>query len=281
MLVLAEAQARANPTNSADRRNLGHAYSSLGWFLALSGDLERGLRLLEQSEAVFASQMAAEPENLEARRNLAIVYSQHGHILYYAAKRYAESQQMQEKSFALLHGLAQADPLNARVRHLEALALLGVGSAQAQRGEARAGLEKQLEAVRWARMLLEADPKNDRARFNASRALSLTGETLVSLGEIQRAEELFGESLRILATSVGGRAQEMTIERALIAFTHFHRGRLETVRKDCVAAREWFERGAPLLEATEKSRTWHVYVAGMSAQVPRLLAACSEKPAQK
>jgi tetratricopeptide (TPR) repeat protein len=242
--------------------------------------VERGLSALEKSEAVFASQTAAEPANLEAPRNLAIVYSQHGHILYFVAKRYAESQQMQEKSFALLHALAQADPLNARVRQLEALALLGVGSAQAKRGEARAGLDKQLEAVRWARMLLEADPKNDRARFNASRALSMTGETLVSLGEMERAGELFSESLQVLSTSVGGRAQEMTIERALMAFTYFHVGRLETLRKHCGVARDWFARGAPLLDATEKSRTWHVYVTGMSAQVPQLLATCSEKRAQ-
>jgi eukaryotic-like serine/threonine-protein kinase len=286
MISLAEKQVQANPHNAIDRRNLGHAYGSLGWFLSMSGDASRGLPLLEKAMSIFAELAKVDPSDMSARRRLSIMYGRYGHVLRLTTDRHADSQAMQEKSLEVLSALTQTDPLNADLLQLKAYALLGIGWALTKQGEPRAALEKQLQAVSWLRLLLEADPMNDRARFDAARALSETGVTLAALGEMRQAEKNLTESLHILSTSVGAAATEMTIERALMAFTVFHLGRLsvfsgtdarlpnETRAKHCRQAQSWFERSSPLLAATERTRTWHLYVKGLSLQQPQLLAEC-------
>jgi hypothetical protein len=145
----------------------------------------------------------------------------------------------------------------------------------ARQGNLRAALDKQEQAVTWLRTLLDADPRNDRARFDAARALSEAGETLVTLRERSRAQAYLTESLQILFASAGGKAPQLTVERSLMAFTYFQLIRLSVQdSKQCGQAQAWFERAAPLLTASEQSRTWHLYVAGMSAEAKRLLAAC-------
>jgi hypothetical protein len=135
-------------------------------------------------------------------------------------------------------------------------------------------------------MLQEADPISDRARFDASRALSESGETLLIAGEPARAEEHFTQALHVLSQSSGANAQEMTVERALMAFTYFHLGHSSALRgtapglsrsqreEHCRQARSWLEKAAPLIAAAEQSHTWKVYVDGLSARTPQLLAAC-------
>jgi eukaryotic-like serine/threonine-protein kinase len=285
-ISFAEKQVQANPRNAIDHRNLGHAYGSLGWFLGMSGDAHRGLPLIQKATSIFADLAKADPSDISARRALSIMYGRHGHVLRLTTERHADSQKMQEKSFEVLTALTQADPLNADLLQLKAYALLGIGWALTKQGEPRAAVEKQLQAVSWLRLLLEADPMNDRARFDAARALSETGVTLAALGEMQQAEKNLRESLHILSTSVGAAATEMTIERALMAFTAFHLGRLSALRgtdarlrskeraNHCRQAHSWFERSSPLLAATERTRTWHLYVKGLSTQQAQLLAEC-------
>lgn len=277
MMVLAEELSRAHPAEPRDQRNLAYAHSSQGWYRGMSGDAARGLPLIERAETIMQSLVSSQPENAALRRSLGVIYSMHGHVLRLATDRYAESQDKHEKGFALLSELTRADPLNADLRQAEAYALLGIGGAMARQGHLKSALDNQLQAVAWLRTLVDADPKNDRARFDAARALSESGETLVTLGEADRAEQHLNESLHILSASAGGNAREMTVERALMAFTHFQLLRLSAQRgAQCRQARVWLENGLPLVLASARSKTWHLYVAGMTSEAERILAPCDQ-----
>jgi non-specific serine/threonine protein kinase/serine/threonine-protein kinase len=277
MMLLAQEMSRAHPAEPDDRRNLAYAHSSQGWYRGMSGDPARGLPLIERAETIMQSLVSSHPENPVFRRSLGVIYSMHGHVLRLATDQYALSQDKHEKGFALLSELTRADPLNADLRQAEAYLLLGIGGAMARQGQLQAGLEKQLQAVTWLRTLVDADPKNDRARFDAARALSEAGETLVTLGASDQAEQHLNESLHILSASAGGNAREMTVERALMAFTHFQLLRLSAQRgAQCQQARVWSENGLPLVVASERSRTWHLYVAGMTSEAERILAPCDQ-----
>lgn len=278
MVRLAEALARAHPGEVTDQRGLAYAYTCMGWYRSMSGDASRGLPLLERAEGILQSLLTAHSDNIAVRRSLGVLYSMHGHALRFVLHSYAASQEKQEKAVALLSELTRADPLNADLRQAEAYALLGVGGALAGQGNLQAALDKQLQAVTWLRTLLEADPKNDRARFDAARALGESGETLVTLGERERAEQHLNESLRILSASAGGNAAEMTVERSLMAYTYFHLLRLSAQRgTHCEQRQTWMERGLPLVLASERSKTWRFYVTGMASEADRILAACDQQ----
>jgi eukaryotic-like serine/threonine-protein kinase len=276
MLPLAEELAR-DPAELIDQRGLAYAYTCLGWYRSMSGDPAQGLPLLERGEKILQEQLSAHPESIPVRRSLGVVYSMHGHALRFTTRSYAASLEKQEHAFALLSELTRADPLNADLRQAEAYALLGVGGAMAGQGNLHAAVEKQLQAVTWLRTLLEADPKNDRARFDAARALSESGETLVTLRDRERAEQHLNESLRILLASAGGNAPEMTVERALMAFTYFQLLRLSAQSGDqCRQMQTWTERGLPLVLASERSKTWRFYVTGLAQEAERILGACNQ-----
>jgi eukaryotic-like serine/threonine-protein kinase len=286
LLEQAQTLVAAPNSTAADRHNLGNAKFSLGWLAARSGEIDRGLLLLNESIDIYQELLASNSQDMRARRAWALACVRTGEVMLNFADRVADGLRMQRKGFDVVHAMADADPDNADLKKIEAYALIGIGDAMGRQGDSRAALDQHLHAVSMLRALHDADPKDDEARFDFGLALGAASETLLALGELHSAESDLREAIDALSRS--GDAGESGLNRVRVALgiDYFRLGRASALRavsapsrsseklRDCQQARQWFERSAPILKAADSDDQWRAYTAGRAGLLATELDGC-------
>jgi serine/threonine protein kinase len=186
---------------TADRRNLGNVYYSLGWQLSDAGQFGDGLLFLKQAAVVYESIAARQPEDTLTRRAMSLAYDRMGEVLLEQTSRVEEGLQMHTKALEIAKQLAAADPRNTGYQKMQGYSLLGIAWAHSKLGSMREALKYQLAAVATFNPLLTADPRNEEARFDAANALFQVGLTHNALGQWPLAERQLSQSLALLAGS--------------------------------------------------------------------------------
>ena len=286
-LVLEQAQklSAAPESTAADRRNLGNAYLSLGWLLAKSGEVDHGLTLAYQGIGIYQALLESDLHDTRSRRNLAVTYGRLGEVLVNSS-RYAEALTAYTRDLDIVREMADADPRNGDLQNIKGYARLGIGDALAGLGEMRAALEEHSQGVSILRALYDADARDDQARFDLAYALGQASEPLTSLGELQAAERDLQESVEILTRPAGGGGPGLNRAKAVLGVDYFRLGQVSVshaadprsgnVRaRYCQAARQWFDRSAPILSAADRAESWRAYIGDRAGRIAKELGGCA------
>ena len=270
-----------------DRRNFATTLLSLGWQLARSKQVGDGVLFIRQSIAVFETLHAESPDEPAVQRNLSLAYGRLGETLLEHSEAYAQALDAHRKGFAISDQMLKADPQNTRIRKIVAYARLGIGAALHQLDQQRAALVEQLAAVDMLRAMLNADSKNEVARYDAAFALGEVSATLISLGELAPAQTQLTEALSILSRSSLIADTKLNDARVLLGLGYFRLGLTHALRaaqptatraersKACDEARRWFALGEPILTAASARDDWQSLTKGTAEQMAEHAQICS------
>jgi tetratricopeptide (TPR) repeat protein len=208
-----ESLTAAQPRNVAALTDLASCYAGLGDLLGnpgLSnlGDKEGALASYRKSLTAWTQVAATEPENLRARRGLAI-----------ANMRIADMLASQDPASALAHyqralGMLEssgANPSNADAQRLVAMIYRKTGYAMADMGDMKGALGAYLRALPVYEALVSADPNNVRARLDLAVALKTGGDLMEQTGDLAGAMAAYGKVVDIIEALSG--ADPNNIER--------------------------------------------------------------------
>lgn len=285
-VALAEKLAFAADATADDRRNVATAWLNIGYQLALMQQVQRGLPLMRRAARLYETLAAGPEETALARRYLALAYQRIGEILLGSPYRPAEALEAYRKSLAVTEGLLRAHPRYAGLKKIHAYALLGLAAAHTGQGDPRAALDAQRRAANVLRDLLDADPKNEEARFDTANALGEAVDPLLALRELDAAERQVNESISVLAASRSTAEAQHSHARILLALDHLRLATVSALRaadagvssgvrmEQCATARSWFERSAPILRAAGDDAIWRARLAGRLEYVENLLGPC-------
>jgi eukaryotic-like serine/threonine-protein kinase len=288
LLKLAQSLASEPDATVADRRNLATALGSLGFQLTRSNQVGDGLLFLRQAVALYESLLESNRGDVETRRILGVTYGRMGETLLSYTDNAAEALQMQAKSLGIGQHLLEADPRNTRLRKMVAYSQLGMGSALVRMKQPRAALEQQLKAVSMLRDTLDADEKNEIARYDAAFALGEASMSDLALGDLTSAEGRLKDAIGILSESGVVGLPNLSDPRVLLGVNYFRLGATYALRArqtsgtrqrnvNCQQARHWFDLSRPILSEVEREHDpqWTLFTQGLPAQPPDGPPQCS------
>jgi eukaryotic-like serine/threonine-protein kinase len=286
-LAIAEQLAASPQATLEDRRNVASGHLTIGYQLAGSDQLERGVALMGQAATEYNALLQESPGDPVLTRHLSLTHSRIGEKLLESTDRHAQALDHYERAFQLIRTLSSPDPQNTRLVKVEAYALLGMAEALLRQGSAAAALEKQEEAAKMLQASLDADPKNETARFDAAYSLGEASESLIALGKPAQAERLSGEALAILALSVGAGDSTLNSVQVQLGVQYWRSGVANAMQaltaatspgqRDafCQRARQAFGRSEPILAAADKDDRWRGHFTVRSEEARKHLAACA------
>ena len=286
LLRLAQELAAGSEATTADRRNMGSALGSLGWQMTRTNQVGDGLFFLRQAVAVYESLLDLDPTDLESHRLVSLMYSRMGDALLEHTDDAAEALRMHTKGYEVVQHMADVDPRNTRLRKMAGYSLLGMGGALLRMKQPRAALDKQLQAVAILRSTLDADPKNEIARYDAAFALTEAATSDITLRDLQSASTRLTHAMEILAESKSVASPSLNDMRGLEGIAYFRLGQTSALRastaatslsqrnKACQEARHWFDLSRPILSQAAQDDEWRARTSGMSEQIATHLGSC-------
>jgi non-specific serine/threonine protein kinase/serine/threonine-protein kinase len=257
-----------------DRRNVATALLSLGWQLARARQVGDGVLFIRQSIAIFEAMRTERPEDGVIQRNLSLAYGRLGETLLNNTELYEDALVANRHSYDIVSKMLAEDPHNTRLGKIVAYAELGMASALTHLKQPRAALAEQVKAVEVFREMLNADSKNEVARYDAAFALSESGATLITLGELTPAEARLTEALGVLSHAPGIIAATLNDSKVLLGIDYYRLGLLHAARvsqlgpgdqrKGCEEADKWFALGEPIvsLASTAEDLEWRTLSKG-------------------
>ena len=286
-LKLAQALAAAPDATVADRRNLGSALASLGWQLTHANRFGDGMLFLRQAIAIYEPLLKDTPGDFDISRMLSVSYGRIGDALLDRTDNYAEAFDMHSKAYALERHMAELDTHNTRVNKLVAYSLLGMADALGRLKRPREALQKQVEAAQLLGAILDADPKNEIARYDAAFALTEASATDITLGDLHAADEGLMDALKILSESNSLQQPKLTDTRVLLAVAWFRLGQSQARHaaspaatsaahnRYCREAQRWFDLSRPVLTDAEADGQWRAATHGKTDQIAHEMQICA------
>jgi tetratricopeptide (TPR) repeat protein len=195
---------------------------------------------------------------------------------------------MYTRAYEIDRRMTDADPNNMLTRKLLAYSLIGVGDSLVHLKRPHEALQKQIEATKLLNDILEADPKNEEARYNVAYGLSETSATDLLLGDLDTAERRLTRLLAVLSTSPGLTQSHMNFTKVVLGLAYFRLGQVSARRavspsstrarhrQYCQDAQRWFELSRPLIADADATDFWVYQTRGKIAQIARELQACPE-----
>jgi serine/threonine protein kinase len=179
----------ANAPNATldDRRGLGNAYLSYGWHCVSLGQLDDGLALMLKGAAIYREVLASDPDDVRARRNLAMSHHRVGYTLIERTQRYEEGAQYLTEGLAMLRAMSDADPINADLSRVQAYTLMALGTAQLKLDQLREALGLFEEAYQRFDAFRTADAGDFEAPIAAAHALGQMSAAFLALDEPREA----------------------------------------------------------------------------------------------
>jgi serine/threonine protein kinase len=286
-LKLAQELAAAPDATAADRRNLGSALVSLGWQLTAADQFGDGMIFMRQAVAIYESLLEAHPDDFEISRILSITHQRIGEALLANTTEHAEALESYTKSLDLERRMAATDAHNTRVNKLIGVSLLGMASALVQLKRPQEALQRQLEAARILRAILDLDPQNEVARFDTAFALNEASASAIALGDVNAAEQRLTQVLAILSASNELTQPKLTNAKVLLAIAYYNLGQSHARRAaaatatraermdQCQEAQRWFDLSRPSLTEADANPPWANYARGRMARIVGELSACT------
>lgn len=180
----------------ADRQLLAIAYTTLGTALG-PVDTRRALLALENAQTLFERIASTKPQDMAARRDLALVSSRIGQVLMHEAHRPRDALPHYLRALDLCEGLLRENPLSAGMKRASSFVHVTLAEAYNQLDDPDTALGHAHTALERLEALRQADPANEQAPLAVAYVLNQLGESHLLKGEpddalthLQRAAEL-------------------------------------------------------------------------------------------
>lgn len=273
-----------------DRRNMATVLLSLGWQQARAGQVGDGVLFIRQAIAMYKAMSEEAPHETPIRRNLALAHSRLGEALLIGTSHFEEAYDAHRNGFEIADRMLQDDPRNADWIKVVAYARLGMGSALFLMNQPRAALAEQIKAADMVRALLDADARNETARYDTAFAVNEVAKTLIELGELKAAELQLTQGMKVLLESDAIGAAGLTDAKVLLGLDYFRLGLTYALRaadagtsrrersQACERAAHWFGLAGPPLEAAAalKNSEWHKQATTALERMARETETCGQ-----
>jgi serine/threonine protein kinase len=182
-----------------DRHYAAAAYMNYGWAQGLStGEIEPGMRLMEQAREVHQQLAAEDPKDADAQRNLAIVEGRIGDIYSEGRHEPAKAMPYYERALRLLEPIAAANPDDAELQRAKSFVLGSIADLQNDLQRPREGLANYQRALDILEPLRAADPDDQLAPLAVAFMLNGRGNSQLLLGDAAAALHDFSRAETIV-----------------------------------------------------------------------------------
>jgi tetratricopeptide (TPR) repeat protein len=224
--------------------------------IVLGADRNAGLDNLRKGSAMLEQIVAAQPQDLKARRMLGLSYSRLAGSLADDSARQNEALDLYKKAIAIKQALVQADPTNAEFQRLVAYDKFARAELLANMKQPEAALAGHREALAEFQKLAAADPANAQLQQDLGRVREDMGEILAGLGRTPDALQQFKTSLAVLA-KLPGADDPHTLNGGTVLMDQLWLGKVHTsmaasgnlpekeVMAQCREAQSWFAKCLP------------------------------------
>ncbi len=183
------------------RRELAAGYTKLGdvqgnVFRSNLGDISGAVESYRRAVKLRQAIVAADPLNVQARRELASSYDDLGSTLSVAGDR-AGAEEHERKSIQISEALTATDPTNMNFRRDLARGYQQLGRILVGRNDLAGAMEYRLKALALFQRVVDAEPNNQADRRSLSFAHKNVGGLLIVEGKLSEAFDHYRAALAI------------------------------------------------------------------------------------
>ncbi len=178
------------------------------------GQPDRALQFFEAARDLAAADIEDDPEDLDARRNMAVVLGNIGNISL-SRNRFSEAETAFQQSMDIARELADAYPQYLDYQRDLAIGHTRLGSLKRARGDLEGALEEYGLDLEIGQRLAAADPANTQYQRDISVTLNAIGDVMDRLGRADEAMENYRASLEISETLAAADASNTEWQRDL------------------------------------------------------------------
>jgi non-specific serine/threonine protein kinase/serine/threonine-protein kinase len=275
---------------SRERRYAAAAYMNYGWAQGLAGDVEPGMKLLEQARELRTRLAAENPKDADAQRDLVVVEGRMGDVWSEGVDQPAKALPYYERALKLVEPIAAADRDDAELQRAKAFTLSSIADLQNDLQRPREGLANYERSLAIIEPLRAADPDDQLAPQATAFLLNGRGESHLLLGDHAAALHDFSEAEKILRNGPPPQPTDIAEIRMLPGVTYANLARAtaliaqqpatpKNLRANYVReAGDWSRRAVETLEPLKKDalegRHASKVIAEMNAATAPLLADC-------
>ena len=172
----------------------GRIRSELGWWLIWEGRADQGLSQLSASTALLERLVAAQPDDVDIRLDLWRAYSYQVDGLRFTGRTDEALGLVEEVGLPLLQETRVLAPLHPRTLYGLHVAHDYAGNLYTTLGRHEDAARSHATSLGFARTLVEADPRNQKAHEAMARTQTSRGNVLARLGRTEEAIEAFESS---------------------------------------------------------------------------------------
>ena len=195
---LADTLVQDKGVTALDRRYAAAAYMNYGWAQGLTGQVEPGMKLMEQARELHEQLAAENPKDADAQRNLVVVAGRMGDVYSEGIDDSAKALPFYERALSLVEPIAAAEPDDAELQRAKAFTLASIGDLQNDLKRPREGLANYDRALAIIEPLRKADADDQLTPQATAFLLNGRGESHMLLGEPVAALSDFSRAETIL-----------------------------------------------------------------------------------
>ena len=227
------------------QRELATAYDKIGDilgnpYLSNLGDTNGALQRYRQSLAIRESLSAADPQNVEIKREVALSYDHLSDVLGRTGG-VKEAIENLKKSIAVRTRLISENPNNRELRRDLAGSQVKIGEYLQASGDLNAGIENEREALAIFESLAAENPQDAKAARMIMVTNNKIGYMLYVSGDLSGAMEVYRKGLEIGETLAAKDLTDAKAQRDL-SFSLNNIGRILLKQKDAAGAEAAFNR---------------------------------------
>ena len=179
------------------------------------GAMKEGSEYFERSIALREEILLQRPESITFRRGLMITCGNYASVLgmpwMVNTGEFAKARLYANKAAVIARELVKANPQDATARYDLASVLVRLGSIPPASGQVRESLGFLEESLELLRALVQASPKSFNYVEAASMAHEYAGHRLRELGELDRAESEYRQSLSMIEAVAAGSPDKVSV----------------------------------------------------------------------
>jgi eukaryotic-like serine/threonine-protein kinase len=182
-----------------DKRYAAAAYLNYGWAQGLSsGAAEPGMKLMEEAQRIHEQLAAANPQDVDAQRNLVIVAGRMGDVYSEGLNDPAKALPHYERALKLIEPIAAANPDDAELQRARAFVLASIADLQNDLRRPQEGLANYQRALDIIEPLRAADAEDQMTPQATAFILNGRGSSHLLLGDAAAALHDFSRAATIV-----------------------------------------------------------------------------------
>jgi tRNA A-37 threonylcarbamoyl transferase component Bud32/tetratricopeptide (TPR) repeat protein len=204
-----------------DKRYAAAAYMNYGWAQGLStGEAEPGMKLMEKARQIHEQLAAANPKDVDAQRNLAVVAGRMGDVYSEGTNDPAKALPYYEQALKLIEPIAAANKDDAELQRAKAFVFSSIADLQNDLHRPQEGLVNYQRALDIIEPLRAADAEDQMTPQATAFILNGRGSSHLLLGDAAAALHDFSRAETIVRNGPQPQPTDIAEIRTLPGITY-------------------------------------------------------------